>query len=81
MSPLTGFILFVVTLTTIFSIYTYKILGEPLKVSYQDSIKDLKEVKSFWLKAEIITGRLAMLGFIALFINYGIFGSIIPIWL
>ena len=79
MSPLTGFILFVVTLTTIFSIYTYKILNEPLKASYQGSIKDLKDIKSFWLKTEIISGRLAMLGFFALFLNYGIFGSIIPI--
>ena len=79
MSPLTGFILFVVVLTTVFSIYTFKSLSETLEVSYQDSIKDFKDLKSFWLRVEILSGRLAMLGFFALVLNYGIFGSIILI--
>ena len=32
----------------------------------------------FWKNAEITNGRLAMIGFFALIINYGFFGWIIP---
>ena len=32
----------------------------------------------FWKNAEITNGRLAMIGFLALIINYGFFGWIIP---
>ncbi len=33
---------------------------------------------SFWQNAEKTNGRLAMMGFLALVINYGLFGWIIP---
>ena len=32
----------------------------------------------YWKNAEITNGRLAMIGFLALIINYGLFGWIIP---
>ena len=32
----------------------------------------------FWKNAEITNGRLAMIGFLALIINYGFFGWIVP---
>ncbi len=44
--------------------------------------KNSKENKNymgkFWKNAEITNGRLAMIGFLALIINYGFFGWIIP---
>tara|TARA_Y100001968_G_C19450430_1_gene768165 strand:+ start:7057 stop:7164 length:108 start_codon:yes stop_codon:yes gene_type:complete len=30
--------------------------------------------KSYWQNAEITNGRLAMMGFFALIVNYGLFG-------
>ena len=46
-------------------------------------IKDLKKkiknyMGKYWKNAEITNGRLAMIGFFALTINYGFFGWIIP---
>jgi len=44
--------------------------------------KDSKKIKNYmgkyWKNAEITNGRLAMIGFLALTINYGFFGWIIP---
>jgi len=44
--------------------------------------KKLKKNKNymgkFWQNAEVTNGRLAMIGFLALIINYGFFGWIIP---
>ena len=41
-----------------------------------------EEIKNYmgkyWKNAEITNGRLAMIGFLALIINYGLFGCIIP---
>ena len=33
---------------------------------------------SYWQNAERINGRMAMMGFFALVVNYGLFGWIIP---
>jgi len=33
---------------------------------------------TYWQNAEITNGRLAMIGFFALIVNYGFFGWIIP---
>ena len=34
--------------------------------------------KNYWLVAERTNGRLAMMGFLATVVNYGLFGWIIP---
>ena len=33
---------------------------------------------SYWQNAEVTNGRMAMMGFFALIVNYGLFGWIIP---
>ena len=33
---------------------------------------------TYWQNAEITNGRMAMMGFFALLVNYGLFGWIIP---
>ena len=80
MSSLTGFILFVVLLTISVTTYTYKKLQEPLGIQHSTVIQDnIKRNKfNFWMNVEITNGRLAMIGFLALVINYKINGEIIP---
>ena len=38
----------------------------------------LKSKTNYWQNAETTNGRLAMMGFLAMVINYGLFGWIIP---
>ena len=81
MDPLTSFIVVIIAITLQFSLYAIKRLQEPLEPNYLID-KDLKKIKNykgkFWKNAEITNGRLAMIGFLALTINYGFFGWIIP---
>ena len=81
MDALTSFIIVIIAITIQFSLYTIKRLQEPLEANYLLEKKS-KNIKNFmgkyWENAEITNGRLAMIGLLALTINYGIFGWIIP---
>ena len=81
MSLLSVFILVVITITFQFTLYTIKRLQEPLEPnlsSNKNFYKTNNSKRTFWKNAEITNGRLAMVGLIALVINYGFFGWIIP---
>ena len=82
MDALTSFIIVIIAITIQFSLYAIKRLQEPLEANYlidKNSIKIKKNhTGKFWRNAEITNGRLAMVGFLALIINYGFFGWIIP---
>ena len=81
MDALTSFIVVIIAITIQFSLYAIKRLQEPLEPNYfiDNNSKEIKKNKvKFWKNAEITNGRLAMIGFIALIINYGFFGWIIP---
>ena len=81
MDALTSFIIVIIAITIQFTLYTIKRLQEPLEPNYLIDKKS-KNIKNFMGKylenAEITNGRLAMIGLLALVINYGIFGWIIP---
>ena len=81
MDALTSFIIVIIAITIQFSLYAIKRLDEPLEPNYLKD-KNSKNIKNymgkFWKNADITNGRLAMLGFLALIINYGFFGWIIP---
>ena len=81
MDALTSFIVVIIAITVQFSLYAIKRLQEPLEPDYLIGQKP-KNFKNYavkyWKNAEITNGRLAMIGFFALIINYGFFGWIIP---
>ena len=81
MDALTSFIIVIIAITIQFSLYTIKRLQEPLEPDFliEDDDKKIKNyTKKYWKNAETINGRLAMIGFFALTINYGFFGWVIP---
>ena len=81
MSPLTGFIVVLIIITFQFTLYTLKRLQEPLEPNLSNNstfIKMDNSERNYWKNAEITNGRLAMLGLLALVVNYGLFGWIIP---
>ena len=80
MDALTSFIVVIIAITIQFSLYAIKRLQEPLEPNYlkDNNSKNKKYMGKFWKNAEITNGRLAMIGFLALIINYGFFGWIIP---
>ena len=81
MDALTSFIIVIIAITIQFSLYAIKRLQEPLEPNYlidKNSKKNKNYIGKFWKNAEITNGRLAMIGFLALIINYGFFGWIIP---
>ena len=80
MDALTSFIIVIIAITIQFSLYAIKRLQEPLEpdIFVNDKLKKIKNYNKYWKNAEITNGRLAMIGFLALIINYGFFGWIIP---
>ena len=81
MDALTCFIIVLIAITLQFSLYTIKRLQEPLEPDYlirKKSNTTKNYLGTFWKNAELTNGRLAMIGFFALVINYGLFGWIIP---
>ena len=77
MSPLTLFIIFIIAITFITARYTINRLKEPVK-SNINMILPKSNYADYWKNAEITNGRLAMMGLLALVLNYGLFGWIIP---
>tara|TARA_Y100000589_G_scaffold45741_1_gene38476 strand:+ start:2261 stop:2503 length:243 start_codon:yes stop_codon:yes gene_type:complete len=77
MSPLILFIIFITAFTFILASYALNRLKDPI---YKTGKKQSFELKNtnFWKNAETTNGRLAMMGFTALLVNYGLFGWIIP---
>ena len=81
MDALTSFIVVIIAITIQFSLYAIKRLQEPLEPNYlidKNSKKNKNYIGKFWKNAEITNGRLAMIGFFALIINYCFLGLIIP---
>ena len=77
MSPLTLFIIFIIAVTFITARYTLNRLKEPVKSNSTNLMKQ-NNYFDHWKNAEITNGRLAMMGLLALLVNYGFFGWIIP---
>ena len=81
MDALTSFIVVIVAITIQFALYAIKRMQEPLEPDFLIN-KNSKKIKTYtnkyWKNAEITNGRLAMIGFLVLLINYGFFGWIIP---
>ena len=78
MDALTSFIVVIIAITFQFSLYAIKRLQEPLEPNFliEENSKKIKNyADKFWKNAEITNGRLAMIGFLALIINYGFLGG------
>ena len=81
MDLLTCFIIVLIVITFQFSLYAIKRLQEPLEPNSSNEKEFMKindSSRNYWKNAEITNGRLAMVGLMALVLNYGFFGWIIP---
>ena len=78
MDALTCFIIVIISITIQFSLYAIKRLKEPLEPDFliEENSKNIKNyTHKYWKNAEMTNGRLAMIGFLALIINYGFLGT------
>ena len=74
MDALTSFIVVIIAITVQFSLYAIKRLQEPLEpdpLIDQNPQTMKKNTDKYWKNAEITNGRLAMIGFLVLIVNYG----------
>ena len=78
MTPLSLFIIFIIAVTFFTSRYTLNRLKEPIKPNNFEQISSQNNYFDYWKTAETTNGRLAMMGLVALLVNYGLFGWIIP---
>ena len=77
MSPLTLFIIFIIAVTFITARYTLNRLKDPVNSNSSGLIQKNNYI-DYWKNAETTNGRLAMMGLLALIVNYSLFGWIIP---
>ena len=77
MSPLTFFIVFIISVTFIIARYALNKLEDPYGTNSSELLNQ-KNYIDYWKNAETTNGRLAMMGLLALVVNYGLFGWIIP---
>ena len=77
MSPLSLFTIFITAVTFITAQRTFNRLKEPVKWNKNKLLKQNNFI-DYWKNAETTNGRLAMMGLLALVVNYGLFGWIIP---
>ena len=78
MTSLSIFIIFIIAITFITSLYTLNRLKEPIKTNNYEQLLTQNNYFDYWKNAETTNGRLAMMGLVALVVNYGLFGWIIP---
>ena len=77
MSPLSLFILFLLSITVLIARYALNRVKEPIQST--GSKKNIERKKTdYWINAELTNGRLAMMGLFVLVVNYGLFGWVIP---
>ena len=77
MTPLSLFIIFIIAITFITARYTLNKLEEPVQSCSSKNVSKRNYI-DYWKNAETTNGRLAMMGLLALVVNYGLFGWIIP---
>ena len=77
MTPLSLFIIFIIAVTILTARYTLNRLKEPIITDNRDQLSQ-SNYNDYWKNAETTNGRLAMMGLLALVVNYGLFGWIIP---
>jgi len=77
MTPLSLFIIFIIAITFITARYTLNRLKDPVQSTNREQSLQSNYI-DYWKNAETTNGRLAMMGLLALVVNYGLFGWIIP---